>query len=272
MSNTISIVESTELTVDGVRLHALIRRGEPTILFLHGLAGHCGEWKPVIGLLDGSIGVIAPDQRGHGESRGGADVEVGRSAFVYDAVSLIEELAGGLVIVVGQSMGGLVATYLAASRPDLVHHLVLIEAGIRAMTETDFKALEGWFDRWPERFVDEEEAVEFFGSDKPSTPAWMDGLAKRPNGLVRRFDSETMLGAMRALASSSRAAEWRDISTPTTVIRSSDSVIGDDEIDEMVTARPTTDVIEIEDSGHDVHLDQPERVATVLADIADRTA
>lgn len=260
-------MESTELTASGVSLHALIRHGEPTILFLHGLAGHCGEWKPVSGLLDDSIGVIAPDQRGHGQSRGGAEVEFDRSAYVCDAVSLIEQVAGGPVIVVGQSMGGLVATYLAASRPDLVHHLVLIEAGIRPMTQADFKALEGWFERWPERFADEDEAAQFFGLGKSSTPAWVDGLARTPEGLVRRFDPETLLTTMRVLASTSRTAEWREISAPTTLIRASDSVIADDEIGEMVAARPNTETFTIEDSGHDVHLDQPERVATVLTDI-----
>lgn len=265
-------MESTELAVDGVRLHTLIRSGVPTILFLHGLAGHGGEWKPVCGLLDDSIGVIAPDQRGHGESWIGSKVEVDRSAYVCDAVSLIEEFAGRPVIVVGQSMGGLVSTYLAARRPDLVRHLVLIEAGIRPMRQADIKALEAWFDRWPARFADEEEAAQFFGSDKTSTPAWVDGLARTPKGLVRRFDPETMLTAMRALASTSRTAEWGEISAPTTLIRAGNSVITDDEIDEMVAAQPNTQVIEIEDGGHDVHLDQPKKVAALLADIAEKHA
>lgn len=241
-------------------------------MFLHGLAGHGGEWKPVCGLIDDSVGVIAPDQRGHGESWAGVDVEVDRSAYVGDAVGLIEQFAPGRVIVVGQSMGGLVGVYLAASRPDLVEHLVLIEAGIRPMAEADLKTLEAWLNRWPERFASEEEAAQFFGSDIPSTPAWVDGLARTPDGLLRRFDPETMLLAMRALAGTSRAQEWIEISAPTTLLRASNSVLPDVEVDEMVAARPNTQVIEVEHSGHDVHLDQPERVATVLADIARRRA
>ena len=267
-ANTILPMEATEFAADGVRLHTLVRHGEPTILILHGLAGHSGEWNPVGELLDDSIGVIAPDQRGHGESGGRTVAEIERSAYVADAVSLIEHIAGRPVIVVGQSMGGLVATYLAASRPDLVRHLVLIEAGTRPMTESDFEASEARFDRWPARFGDEGEAAQFFGSDKPSTPAWIAGLARTPTGLARRFDPETMMTAMRTLASTSRIKEWHEISAPTTLLRASDSVIADDEIDEMVTARPNTRAIEIEQSGHDVHLDQPEQVAIVLSDIA----
>ncbi|HEX6220957.1 MAG TPA: alpha/beta hydrolase, partial [Acidimicrobiia bacterium] len=85
-------MESTEVTVAGVSLHALFRPGSPTILFLHGLAGHDGEWKRVYEVLDDSIGVIAPDQRGHGDSWGGVDIEVDRSAYLSDVVLLIEQL------------------------------------------------------------------------------------------------------------------------------------------------------------------------------------
>ncbi|HEX6221047.1 MAG TPA: alpha/beta hydrolase [Acidimicrobiia bacterium] len=265
-------MKSTEFMGAGVSLHALFRPGSPTILFLHGLAGHGGEWKQVYELLDDSIGVIAPDQRGHGESWSGVDIEVDRSAYVSDAVLLIDRLVGGSVLVVGHSMGGLVVSVLAARRPDLVRHLVLIEAGFRPMTETDFKALEAWFDRWPARFADENTASSFFGHGKRSTPAWVDGLARTPHGLVRRFDPETMLRAMRALASTSRAAEWSEILVPTALIRATDSVITDDEIEEMVAARPDTQLVEIEDSGHDVHLDQPKQVADVLTDIVESTS
>lgn len=265
-------MESTEVSIAGVRLHTLLRSGSPTILFLHGLAGHGGEWNQVCEYLDDTIGVIAPDQRAHGESWDGADVEVDRAAYVNDAVSLIEQFATGPVLVVGQSIGGVVATLVAASRPDLVDHVVLIEAGIRPMAEADLEALAKWLDRWPARFADEDEAARFFGCDKRSTPAWVEGLARTPSGLERRFDPEMMLRTMLALASTSRVAEWSELSAPTTLIRAADSVIADGEIEEMVAARSNTQVIEIEDSAHDVHLDEPERVAAVLADLVERTA
>ncbi len=271
-TNTISIMESTHLIVDGVRLYALVRPGTPTILFLHGLAGYGGEWKPVCGLLDDSLGFVAPDQRGHGQSQIGPEVAVDRLAYVGDAVTIINQLVGGPVILVGQSMGGLVATYLAASRPDLVNHLVLIEAGVRPLRQTDIESLESWLDRWPTRFADDCEATRFFGHRNPSTSAWVDGLARTPKGLVRRFDPETLLTAMRALASNSRAEAWREISVPTTLVRAGNSAIGDDDIEEMVIARPDTRVVEILDSGHDVHLDNPREVATLLSDIAERHA
>ncbi len=264
-------MESIDIAMTRGKLHTLFRDGSPTILFLHGLAGYGGEWKQVCELLDDGIGIIAPDQRGHGGSWDGSDIDVDRSAFLGDAVALVGRLSRDSVVVVGQSMGGLVAISLAASRPDLVTHLVLIEAGIRSTTEADLGSLAAWLDRWPSVFIDEDEAARFFGYDKPSTPAWVEGLARTPKGLERRFDSGTMLRTMRALAGNGLAVEWGEISAPTTLIRGAAGMISDDEMEEMVAARPDIRVIEVEDSGHDVHLDQPERVAAILSHIVKGT-
>jgi pimeloyl-ACP methyl ester carboxylesterase len=257
-------VKITSVSTGSARLHVLVRPGRPSILFLHGLAGYGGEWDQVCDHLDDTVGVVVPDQRAHGRSWDGTEIEVDRTAYVGDAISLIECLAARPVVVAGQSMGGVVATLLAHARPDLVDHLVLIEAGIRPMEEADFERLEAWFDRWPERFGDEDEAASFFGRDKRSTPWWITGLSETPEGLVSRFDPDTMVRTMRALGTTSRAAEWSGISLPTTLIRAAESVVTDEEVEEMLATRPDVHVIEIEGSGHDVHLDQPERVAVVL--------
>lgn len=132
------------------------------------------------------------------------------------------------------------------------------------MSEADFVVLKAWFDRWPDSFVDEQEASEFFGSDARSTPAWVEGLAKTPAGFVRRFDPDAMLQTMRALASKSRLTEWQSITAPTTLIRATDSMISDRDIADMRAGRHGVELVDIEDSGHDVHLDQPARVAAIL--------
>jgi len=237
------------------------------ILFLHGLAGYGGEWRQVWEHLDESVGVLAPDLRGHGDSRGEPEFDVDLSSFLSDALTLIEELASGRVVVVGQSMGGLVAMGLAAQRPDLVEHLVLIEAGVRPMTEAEFSELQAWFDRWPASFTDRDEALAFFGVDRPSSTAWVDGLAVTHAGLRPRFDVGSMMRTMRALASTSGVARLSEITVPITLVKGSGGGIGDEEIAEMVVVQPDLGIVVIEDSGHDVHLDQPGAVAAILGRI-----
>lgn len=177
--------------------------------------------------------------------------------------------ADGQVVVIGQLMGGIVATLVAHARSDLVDRFVPVEAGVSPMAEADLVQLRAWFDSWPESFVDEGDASEFFGSDARSTPAWVEGLLKTPVGLVRRFDPDAMLETMRVMARTSRIVEWRDMSAPTTLIRATDSVISDRDIADMLAARPGVEPVEIENSGHDVHLEEPARVAAVLARLMD---
>ena len=132
------------------------------------------------------------------------------------------------------------------------------------MTGGDFHVLRSWFDSWPGSFADTEEVARFFGKDKPSSPAWVEGLATTPNGLVPRFDPPAMLATMRAQAGTSRAHEWSQLSVLTTLIRAADGVIADDEVEEMISTRPGLQVVEIDDSAHHVHLDQPDLVAGPL--------
>lgn len=247
----------------------MVRPGFPAVLLLHGLAGYGGEWNAVIEGLDPSVGVIAPDQRGHGDRFDpDADFDMDRDTLVRDAVAAIEPLADhGVVVVVGQSMGGIVAHLLAHKRPDLVSHLMLIEAGVSPMTEQDFAALGNWLDSWPERFSTEEESVDFFGPDRKSTPAWIAGLARSPEGLRPRFNPRHLLQTMRELATDSRHAEWDELPVPVTLMVGDGGFIGDDEQTAMLAARPDASLIRAADSGHDVHLDQPAVVAESITTI-----
>ena len=73
-----------------VKLSVNCRIGDPFILFLHGLAGYGAEWFGVAEYLGESVGLLIPDQRGHGASWGPSGVDVGREDYVGDAVALIE--------------------------------------------------------------------------------------------------------------------------------------------------------------------------------------
>ncbi len=98
---------------------------ERPVLILHGYLEQGAAWDAVARRLGRAV--CAPDQRGHGRSE-----HVGRGGwyhfwdYVGDAATLIDHL-GGPLDVVGHSMGGTVALLLAATRPDAVRRLVLVE-------------------------------------------------------------------------------------------------------------------------------------------------
>lgn len=247
-------------------------KSHPAVVFLHGLAGYGGEWGDVSSRL--SCRTLTPDLPGHGSSfdpdaPGSSRLDV---AELLDSVAAaITRFSRGLpVVLVGQSMGGLVAMRVARDNPGLVAHLVLVESGIGAMTPDDRARLQKWFDRWPDVFDDADEATQFFGADRPSTPAWVAGLLPTPQGLHRRFDPAAMVKLMEDLAGPGSADVWRHLSAfgiPSTLILAERSIIADGEVDAMLEAHPATTLLRVADAGHDVHLDQPDAVARAVTNI-----
>lgn len=103
--------------------------GEPMVL-VHGLGGSHANWLAVAPRLAERFSVIAPDLAGFGLTD-----PLGRSTSVDANARLLESLVAGLggpVVLVGNSMGGLISMTLAARRPHLVRALVLADPALPA--------------------------------------------------------------------------------------------------------------------------------------------
>jgi len=100
----------------------------PPIMALHGLASSANWYDIVAQLLRKYGRIIAPDQRGHGQttqSPTGYDWQTLSS----DIVGLMDHLGIDKATVLGHSWGGNVAGNLAARFPERVEKLVLIDGG-----------------------------------------------------------------------------------------------------------------------------------------------
>jgi pimeloyl-ACP methyl ester carboxylesterase len=100
----------------------------PPLLALHGLASSAHWYDIVAPMLRDRYRIIAPDQRGHGQTT--------NASSGYDWKTLSDDLAGLLdhvglreVAVMGHSWGGNVAINLAANFPELVKRLIMIDGG-----------------------------------------------------------------------------------------------------------------------------------------------
>lgn len=113
---------------DGVTLNYLDWRGSgATIVFLHGGALTAHSWDLVcLGLRD-RWRCLALDLRGHGDS--GWSDEYSIETAVDDVATLLTHLQTRRVHLVGNSLGGLVAAHFAASHPDTVISLTLVDVG-----------------------------------------------------------------------------------------------------------------------------------------------
>jgi pimeloyl-ACP methyl ester carboxylesterase len=101
--------------------------GAPAFVFVHGWCCNRSFFAPQYEHFGRHARAIAVDLRGHGKSAPAADGDYSVAAFAGDIAALIEELGVAPAVVVGHSLGGIVATQLAAARPELVAAAVLVD-------------------------------------------------------------------------------------------------------------------------------------------------
>lgn len=102
---------------------------QPAVL-VHGLGGASTNWTDLMAALAPRLDSAAPDLPGFGRSRPPADGRYDLDVHGAAVVALLERLDRGPVHLFGNSLGGAVATRVAAARPDLVRSLVLVSPAL----------------------------------------------------------------------------------------------------------------------------------------------
>lgn len=98
-------------------------------MLLHGLGGSATNWTDVMGLLQDRLALVAPDLPGFGWSPPPAHGDYSLRAHA----ALLGELLAAEpepVHLLGNSLGGTVATIVAATRPELVRTLTLVSPAL----------------------------------------------------------------------------------------------------------------------------------------------
>ncbi len=135
------------VTVAGRPVNTVELGSGPAIAFIHGLSGRWPNWLEQLAALSGRHRVIAMDLPGFGDSpMPSQPISMGLYAEIL--AGLLDELGAEHPALVGNSMGGLIASELAIARPELVERLVLVSsAGISTQREPTaamrFTALSG---------------------------------------------------------------------------------------------------------------------------------
>ncbi|QII03689.1 alpha/beta hydrolase (plasmid) [Rhodococcoides fascians A21d2] len=121
-------IDSRFITVGGVRLHYKRAGVGAPILLLHGTGSSLGTWDRVVESLAGGYDIVRVDLPGFGLTGPRPDRDYTISTFVEVITGLIDQLALGPTVIVGNSLGGNIAWNVALNVPDRVAALVLINA------------------------------------------------------------------------------------------------------------------------------------------------
>ena len=120
--------------VDGLDLAARVwnpgagARAE-TVLCLHGLTRNSRDFTALAEVLGRSHRVVAPDQRGRGLSAYADPSTYVLPIQIQDTLGLLDRLDIERCVVIGTSMGALMAVSMAALAPDRIAGVVLNDAG-----------------------------------------------------------------------------------------------------------------------------------------------
>ncbi|MFJ8693924.1 alpha/beta fold hydrolase [Streptomyces roseolilacinus] len=122
-------VELPGLTLN-VRYRPSGTPGRAPALYVHGLGGSSQNWSALMPLLGDVLDGEAVDLPGFGVSPPPDDGNYSVTGHARAVIRLLDAGARGPVHLIGNSLGGAVATRVAAVRPDLVRTLTLVSPSL----------------------------------------------------------------------------------------------------------------------------------------------
>jgi pimeloyl-ACP methyl ester carboxylesterase len=112
----------------GGALHVADARSGRPLLFLHGVGGGAWSWRPQRDAFAGAVPLYVWEARGHGAAARVADAGLADYyADAREALDAVRRETGKRPVIVGHSMGGLLALTLACEAPQSVGSLFLVD-------------------------------------------------------------------------------------------------------------------------------------------------
>ena len=238
--------------LDGVALHYYCagRRGTPIVL-IHGLGSSAETWAALIPLLSKEYLVYAPDMPGFGKTPL-APEGTNISTQVLYLERFLNALGYPRVTLVGNSMGGWIATRFAVEHPDRVERLYLLNsAGLRR---------EGMhFPHADSRVAAQRSLEHMWGSSLPVPKFLLDAVVRNSQtpayvGFFRGYDSREELDSVLADVRVSTTIIWgeRDGLLPITCAQ------------ELHTGIAGSELVLLPHVGHMPQIQAPAKVASII--------
>ncbi len=255
-------------------------RDAPAVLALHGWLDNAASFSPMAPFLEG-LQILAIDLPGHGHSQ---HRPAGARYHLLDYLPAVTEALDALglndAILMGHSLGGAIAGLIAATVPDRVKSLILLEA-IGPLSEPEAKA--------PTRLRDSLLAHANAYSKAPRPIADLEALIKLRADVGDMSESAARLLITRNVVSLDGGYQWRSdprlklpsplyfseaqvleylkaITVPTAILLASNGLPAEREhLKPRLACIPLASVQWFE-GAHHVHMDTPQPVATAVSE------
>ncbi|WNG57562.1 alpha/beta hydrolase [Archangium gephyra] len=247
---------------NGINVHYLRTGGaRPPVVLLHGLTGNGACWTPLARALESEFDVVMPDARGHGGS------SAPLHGYRYDDhASDVEGLIRGLElprpVLLGHSMGGMTAAVVASRWAEGIRGLILVDPTFLSPER--------------QREVRDSDVAEqhrrLLGMRKSDLVTQLRARHPRRSPelveLLAEARLKTPLGAFDVLTppTPDYRAVMSAIDVPSLlVIGDSSPVVTLEMATELWRLNPRVRIAQVQDAGHGLPFEQPERLGEVVA-------
>jgi 2-succinyl-6-hydroxy-2,4-cyclohexadiene-1-carboxylate synthase len=272
-------LNKVKLQVNGVEYRVLeAGAGEEAVMLLHGFTGRIENWRDQIALFSQDHRVIVIDLLGHGDTD--APDEVRRYAIeeaAADLIAVLDQLGVAQVNLLGYSMGGRLALYIALHFPQLVKRLILESAspGLEDISEREARvksdeALAAFIEQEGiEAFVQRWEALPLFATQQ----ALSEGVRLQHRQLRLQNNPVGLANSLRGMGTGVQPSLWQKLnhlSMPMLLIVGELDTKFTQIAYRMEAQTPQTEMRVVPQAGHTVHLEQPALYNRIVLDFLAR--
>jgi pimeloyl-ACP methyl ester carboxylesterase len=260
-----------DVETNGLKIHYYrtpdAPQARPTLVLLHGITDSGLCWPRVVKALEDQYDLVLPDARGHGQSdKPKAGYAPGDHAA--DVAGLIEALGLDRPVVIGHSMGGLVASLVAAQHPDLVRGAVLEDPAWLPDERANSTQRAARMAEWRKQILARQAMTpeELIAMRQSEQPKWEE--EEFPDWAVAKMQVSPHVADFTAAM-----PPWREIARaircPTLLITANtaendDAIVTPELAVEAQAMNPQIQVINVPDAGHNIRREDFEAYMTAL--------
>ena len=238
--------------------------GGPRVVLVHGIGSSGAAWNNVISDLAKNFTPITIDQRGHGES-GHPDHGYLYADYIGDLEAVLDYFEMDRPLIVGHSLGGIVALWWAARHPDRAAALVIEDSPLRS-GESFRSAFEGWLEL---NTLSENDAAEQYRGENPQ---WSDDLirlrAHQITSTSRGVFSELFADSM-AHEGVNRIDEIAGIGSPILLIHGdidAGGMVEPDDAKELKSRLANVELAHLPGANHRIHAERADEFVALTTD------
>jgi 2-succinyl-6-hydroxy-2,4-cyclohexadiene-1-carboxylate synthase len=250
----------------------------PPCLLLHGFTGSGANWSAQTEVLQEYFRVVTIDLPGHGQTNSPSDPEryhIEQTA--EDLNTIFDALELETMNLLGYSMGGRLALYIALTYPKRVNRLILESASPGLKTAAEREARSTQDEALADRI--ECEGIAAFAGTWTNLPLFATQSPEAREKLrVQRLinNSLGLANSLRGMGTGVQPSLWDrlpELEMPTLLLCGALDTKFSAINTEMHNLMPTSTLVIIPDAGHTTHVEQPEHFrAEVLAFLGETTA